>query len=356
MSRPTGWTGWSRRWTLPGSGWSRTLYAGLAGHRRAGRAAGRDADHPQLPARRAAGARARAAGLPGRHHGAAPRDAGADRRACRRWPTIWPTTTCSGGWCSARAGGRAGRHGAGDHGAGGDACARCCGTSCAGRAPSARWRRCRSPPRCLQYPLVWALRWRCLCPGLAGWPGRCGAAHGSGAGLLVAWPAGASGVGGAIAARSRHRYACMRACSSRPRSGFCRCASLCRVRRAGRKLLRPPASNGAASACTGRRARSAPEATRCKRGVPRPMMKTLFLQPPSFDGFDGGAGSRYQARREIRSFWYPDLAGPAGRAGAGSKLIDAPPARHRPGRGDCRRRATTSCASSTPRRRPSPPT
>ena len=31
------------------------------------------------------------------------------------------------------------------------------------------------------------------------------------------------------------------------------------------------------------------------------MMKTLFLQPPSFDGFDGGAGSRYQARREIRS-------------------------------------------------------
>ena len=35
------------------------------------------------------------------------------------------------------------------------------------------------------------------------------------------------------------------------------------------------------------------------------MMKTLFLQPPSFDGFDGGAGSRYQAKREIRSFWYP---------------------------------------------------
>ena len=24
------------------------------------------------------------------------------------------------------------------------------------------------------------------------------------------------------------------------------------------------------------------------------MMKTLFLNPPSFDGFDGGAGSRYQ--------------------------------------------------------------
>jgi len=42
------------------------------------------------------------------------------------------------------------------------------------------------------------------------------------------------------------------------------------------------------------------------------MMKTLFLHPPSFDGFDGGAGSRYQARREIRSFWYPTwLAQPA---------------------------------------------
>ena len=41
-------------------------------------------------------------------------------------------------------------------------------------------------------------------------------------------------------------------------------------------------------------------------------MKTLFLQAPSFDGFDGGAGSRYQTKREIRSFWYPTwLAQPA---------------------------------------------
>ena len=32
------------------------------------------------------------------------------------------------------------------------------------------------------------------------------------------------------------------------------------------------------------------------------MMRTLFLQAPSFDGFDGGAGARYQTRREIRSF------------------------------------------------------
>ena len=53
-------------------------------------------------------------------------------------------------------------------------------------------------------------------------------------------------------------------------------------------------------------------------------MKTLFLNPPSFEGFDGGAGSRYQAVREIRSFWYPTwLAQPAALV-PNSKLIDAP--------------------------------
>jgi hopanoid biosynthesis associated radical SAM protein HpnJ len=56
------------------------------------------------------------------------------------------------------------------------------------------------------------------------------------------------------------------------------------------------------------------------------MMKALFLHPPSFDGFDGGAGSRYQARREVRSFWYPTwLAQPAALV-PGSRLVDAPPA------------------------------
>ena len=56
------------------------------------------------------------------------------------------------------------------------------------------------------------------------------------------------------------------------------------------------------------------------------MLKTLFLQPPSFDGFDGGAGSRYQAKREIKSFWFPTwLAQPAALV-PGSKLVDAPPA------------------------------
>ena len=57
------------------------------------------------------------------------------------------------------------------------------------------------------------------------------------------------------------------------------------------------------------------------------MMRTLFLQAPSFDGFDGGAGSRYQAKREIKSFWYPTwLAQPAALVD-NSKLIDAPPHR-----------------------------
>jgi len=56
-------------------------------------------------------------------------------------------------------------------------------------------------------------------------------------------------------------------------------------------------------------------------------MKTLFLQPPSFDGFDGGAGSRYQAKREIKSFWFPTwLAQPAALL-PDSTLIDAPPAK-----------------------------
>ncbi len=55
------------------------------------------------------------------------------------------------------------------------------------------------------------------------------------------------------------------------------------------------------------------------------MLRTLFMQAPSFDGFDGGAGSRYQAKREIKSFWYPTwLAQPAALV-ENSKLVDAPP-------------------------------
>lgn len=55
------------------------------------------------------------------------------------------------------------------------------------------------------------------------------------------------------------------------------------------------------------------------------MMKTLLLNPPSFEGFDGGASSRWPATREIESFWYPVwLAYPAGML-PGSRLLDASP-------------------------------
>ncbi len=54
-------------------------------------------------------------------------------------------------------------------------------------------------------------------------------------------------------------------------------------------------------------------------------MKSLFLNPPSYEGFDGGAGSRYQARREVRSFWYPTWLAQAAALVPGSRLVDAPP-------------------------------
>jgi len=55
------------------------------------------------------------------------------------------------------------------------------------------------------------------------------------------------------------------------------------------------------------------------------VMKTLLLNPPSFENFDGGAGSRWPATREIESFWYPVwLTYPAGML-PGSRLLDAPP-------------------------------
>jgi hopanoid biosynthesis associated radical SAM protein HpnJ len=46
-------------------------------------------------------------------------------------------------------------------------------------------------------------------------------------------------------------------------------------------------------------------------------MRTLFLNPPSFEGFDGGASSRWPASREIESY-------PAGML-PDSKVVDAPP-------------------------------
>jgi hopanoid biosynthesis associated radical SAM protein HpnJ len=56
-------------------------------------------------------------------------------------------------------------------------------------------------------------------------------------------------------------------------------------------------------------------------------MKTLFLNPPSFEKFDGGASSRWPVTREIESYWYPVwLTFPAGML-PGSRLLDACPAK-----------------------------
>ncbi len=55
------------------------------------------------------------------------------------------------------------------------------------------------------------------------------------------------------------------------------------------------------------------------------VMKTVLLNPPSFEKFDGGASSRWPATREIESYWYPVwLSYPAGLI-PGSRLLDASP-------------------------------
>jgi hypothetical protein len=55
------------------------------------------------------------------------------------------------------------------------------------------------------------------------------------------------------------------------------------------------------------------------------VMKTLLMNPPSFENFDGGASSRWPATREIESYWYPVwLTYPAGLI-PGSRLLDASP-------------------------------
>ncbi len=54
------------------------------------------------------------------------------------------------------------------------------------------------------------------------------------------------------------------------------------------------------------------------------MKKALFLSPPSYAGFDGGAGSRYQCKREVTSFWYPTWLAQLAALVDGSKLVDAP--------------------------------
>src|SRR5439155_433756 len=55
------------------------------------------------------------------------------------------------------------------------------------------------------------------------------------------------------------------------------------------------------------------------------LLKTLFLNPPSFQNFDGGAGSRWPATREIESYWYPVWLAYAAGMLEGARLLDAPP-------------------------------
>jgi hopanoid biosynthesis associated radical SAM protein HpnJ len=54
-------------------------------------------------------------------------------------------------------------------------------------------------------------------------------------------------------------------------------------------------------------------------------LRTLLVNPPSYDDFDGGAGSRYQATREVWSFWYPTWLCYAAGMLPGSRVLDAPP-------------------------------
>lgn len=53
-------------------------------------------------------------------------------------------------------------------------------------------------------------------------------------------------------------------------------------------------------------------------------MRTLFLNPPSFKDFDGGAGARWQATREVRSFWFPVWLAQAAALINDSRVLDAP--------------------------------
>jgi len=53
-------------------------------------------------------------------------------------------------------------------------------------------------------------------------------------------------------------------------------------------------------------------------------MKLLLLNPPTYKNFDGGAGSRYQATREVSSFWYPAWLCYAAGLVKESRVLDAP--------------------------------
>src|SRR2546428_9173151 len=55
------------------------------------------------------------------------------------------------------------------------------------------------------------------------------------------------------------------------------------------------------------------------------VMKTLLLNPPSFENFDGGASARWPATREIESYWYPVWLTYPAVMFPGSRRLDASP-------------------------------
>src|SRR6266849_6323465 len=92
-----------------------------------------------------------------------------------------------------------------------------------------------------------------------------------------------------------------------------------------REWLAAPNCRLASAISHGRRAKTTSPRPRPTRKETRLPKKTLFLNPPSFEGFDGGAGSRWPSTREIESYWYPVwLCYPAGML-EGSRVLDAPP-------------------------------
>src|SRR5262249_19826399 len=86
------------------------------------------------------------------------------------------------------------------------------------------------------------------------------------------------------------------------------------------KLSSPHAWSGAGLVFVYRPMASSP----ARRSGP---LKALFLQAPSFDGYDGGARARHQIKREGKSCWFPTWLAQAAAMVPGAKLIDAPPHR-----------------------------
>jgi hypothetical protein len=54
-------------------------------------------------------------------------------------------------------------------------------------------------------------------------------------------------------------------------------------------------------------------------------MRTLFLNPPSYDDFDGGAGVALPGEARGWSFWYPTWLCYPARWLPGARVLDAPP-------------------------------